>query len=402
MIDTIVLTFDEGQYVVTRPNNFEPSLNLLSTQRGWLSGRAYMKFKNNPTKEDYVRGIYRPRLTITARFKDKKLQNMLKVEFSAPKMIYGNNLQELTESDLPELINRVQKSLENAGVFITGHGILNANVSAIHYSKNFVFRDGTLPSMLLREIHKCNVTLRLDSNNVDYRNEGHALKFRSNSYEIVFYDKIRDLEQSRISPKRTEEKDDNLLQMGLFDQIQQKRSTIKKPYEVLRYEVRLNQRKKIKHVFEQLFLDDTETTLEGLFKQTIAQSVLRYYLRQLANNYPTARTKNTKMDDALLAQLVVQNPDLKIVHVFAWLGWKAMLKTHSMREIKRLIGSKNARSWSRLRKIFGSIKMDHGVDPLFQVLDEQLSKFQSVKGIEVESILSNTLQVNSIPQNMAT
>ena len=60
--------------------------------------------------------------------------------------------------------------------------------------------------------------MSLDVNQTDYRNEGHSYKWHCNSYEIVFYDKIKDLEKAKHSDKRAIEKD-NAIQLNLFPQI---------------------------------------------------------------------------------------------------------------------------------------------------------------------------------------
>jgi len=71
------------------------------------------------------------------------------------------------------------------------------------------------------------------------------IKFRTNSFEIAGYDKMKDMEKAKISEKRALE-DDNVIQMHLFDKIETTRKN--KPLEVFRWEIRLNLRKKISQV----------------------------------------------------------------------------------------------------------------------------------------------------------
>ena len=60
--------------------------------------------------------------------------------------------------------------------------------------------------------------MSLDVNQTDYRNEGHSYKWHCNSYEVVFYDKIKDLEKAKQSEKRAIEKD-NAIQLHLFPEL---------------------------------------------------------------------------------------------------------------------------------------------------------------------------------------
>src|SRR5262245_29680440 len=56
---------------------------------------------------------------------------------------------------------------------------------------------------------------RLDLAKTDFRNGGHAVRYHANSLDIIFYDKIKDLERARISEKRAIERD-NIGQIDLF------------------------------------------------------------------------------------------------------------------------------------------------------------------------------------------
>src|SRR3989338_3676929 len=114
------------------------------------------------------------------------------------------------------------------GVRIFTVKIVSAPVSTVHYSKNVPLTDGSTPHYLISKIKEANIPLALDVNETDYRNDGHSYKWHSNSYEVAFYDKIKDLEMAKKSDKRAIEKD-NSLQLNLFDGI-----TERKKLEVLR------------------------------------------------------------------------------------------------------------------------------------------------------------------------
>ena len=143
------------------------------------------------------------------------------------------------------------------GIITTAQTIAQASIAAIHYSKNMYLTDGSTPHFYINKIKEANIRLSLDTNQTDYRNEGHSYKWHANYYEVAFYDKIRDLEKAKLSNKRAVEKD-NELQLPLFKKLQ-KRS---KKFEVLRMEVRLNRRTKIKQLFNELNIK-TDLTLRN-------------------------------------------------------------------------------------------------------------------------------------------
>jgi hypothetical protein len=120
----------------------------------------------------------------------------------------------------------------------------------VHYSKNIPLIDDSTPYHFINKIKEANVQLSLDINQTNYRNSRHSYKWHSNySYEVIFYDKFRDLEKAMQSEKRAIEKD-NYVQLELFKDLQKKQ--MQKKLEILRMEVRLNKRQKIKTLFTKL------------------------------------------------------------------------------------------------------------------------------------------------------
>jgi len=265
MIDTIVLTLNENHFKIVEHNKFSPSTEGLYFRSGYykLGGRANLSCVQNPTSKELRNGIYKPRLTATKRFdKQRNFEITLKIEFSIPKLLFGNNFDELEDDDFTLVISKLKQSLRDMGVIISEPVLMNARVSAIHYSKNILLVDYTTPYTYLERLSKINLNQRLDLNQTDFRNEGHSLKFRANSFEVAFYDKMKDLHKAKISEKRAEEKG-NAIQLKLFEKVQ-----IKKPFEVLRMEVRLNRRQKLRQVLKNIGIE-TEPTFQSLFRKDI-------------------------------------------------------------------------------------------------------------------------------------
>ncbi|MCH8908784.1 MAG: MBL fold metallo-hydrolase [Candidatus Heimdallarchaeota archaeon] len=93
---------------------------------------------NNPKKSEIQRHGYLPRLTLIARNDKEKFILQLKIEFSAPKILYGNNFDELTGENFYELIAELKEKLKIMGVVTTEDKLIDANISAIHSSKNII------------------------------------------------------------------------------------------------------------------------------------------------------------------------------------------------------------------------------------------------------------------------
>ena len=129
------------------------------------------------------------------------------------KLLFGNNFDELEDADFPLVISKLKQRLRDMGMDVSEPVIANAPISAIHYSKNIPLVDYTTPYTYLERLSRIDLNQRLDLNQTDFRNEGHSLKFRANSFEVAFYDKMKDLRKAKISEKRAEERE-NAIQIS--------------------------------------------------------------------------------------------------------------------------------------------------------------------------------------------
>ena len=370
MIDTIVLTLNHHMYRITQPDLFTPSAQ-------WALSNSCKQYpsipsKQNPTKRELQRGIYKPRLTLSPRVNSLGTREiMLKIELSLPKLIFGNNFAELRYKNFPLLISKLVAALQDMGIEVTPEALTQAAVSAIHYSKNIQLTDGSTPYYYIRKIKESNAQLSLDVNQTDYRNEGHSYKWHANSYEIAFYDKIKDLEQAKISSKRAVEKDSSL-QLSLLKSFQQRRNL-----EYLRMEVRLNNRTKIKQLFKKLNIA-ADLTFKKLFKPAIAKKILLHYLDEIERKRPILLDYKVSSDKALLVDLIFNNPDMSPKQIMQLYGLKQALNIMNPRELRTIFTRSNTRGWHRLIAETQKAKLPHAPSPL-RGLREQLVKFEMVK-----------------------
>lgn len=99
------------------------------------------------------------------------------------------------------------------------------------------------------------------------------------------YDKIKDMKQAKISEKRAIESD-YAIQQDLFT-----KEIIKKPLEVLRMELRIGNRTKLKSLMKELGIV-CPTNFESLFNQNISQRMLLHFWRAISLDMPTLALSN--------------------------------------------------------------------------------------------------------------
>lgn len=389
MIDTIVLTLKEGMFIINDHTKFSPSTEGLFNPSGYyrLGSRSNMVCKQNPTPSELKNGIYKPRLTVTKRInRYGNFEVMMKIEFSIPKLLFGNNFDEIEEADFQQVVQTLKIKLREMGVLIFEYRLAKAPISAIHYSKNIPLTDYTTPYTYIELLSKANINQRLDLNQTDFRNEGHSLKYRANSFEIVFYDKLSDLNKAKTSEKRAEEQD-NTIQLNLFDNI-----VIQKPFEVLRMEVRLNRKQKLIQMLKKLGIEQ-EPTFQLLFSKDIAKKVLLHYIDEIEASYPALLSYEYTNSKDFLWSFMFNNPKAGIRKAIQMLGLRVAFAEVGIREFREITKRFGKNSWYRLNSELNSLVYPQKED-VFSVLKTVIETFKPLKLIDFQDNLLNNVKVS--------
>lgn len=375
MLDTIALTLDQHQFKIKDADRFSPSATgLLRPPYYPLGARGNFSCYLNPTRAEVKAGIYRPRLTLTKRKSAVGFTIVLRIEFSAPKLIFGNNFDELWSQDFDRVLVAVRKALADVGISVTEDTLRAAGVSAVHYSKNFALTDYTSCSMVMRELSKIDLPKRLDLSHTDYRNEGHAIRYHANSFEVTFYDKLKDLEQSRLSEKRAIERD-NFVQQDLFAKADQ----LPKQLQVLRMEVRLGNRTKIRKTMACIDAE-IEPTFAAVFDIDIARRVLSHFWRDVRRALPLLEGVANKSPEDRFEVLARRNPRVRPTKLLQQLGLEALIESVGIRGARVLVERRSdARTWYRLKRSLGRVQLDEkGYCALAQI-DAALTAFKPLR-----------------------
>ena len=376
MLDTVALTLDRHEFDVLEPDRFSPSARgLLIPPYYPLGARGVFICVQNPTKTDFEEGRYGPRLTLVKRKIREGFGLTLRIEFSAPKLLFGNNFDELRSRDLEAVLRALLKSLRDAGIRTTEDTLRAARVSTIHYSKNMLLTDFTSCSMVLSELERIDLDARLDLSRTDYRNDGHVIRYHANSYEISFYDKLKDLQKAHISEKRAIERD-NAVQFDLLT----KPCRFPKGIEVLRFEVRLGNRTKINDVMKRLGAE-VEPTFAALFDISVAKQVLGYFWSRIQSAVPPAgRTAKERPEEMLARFAASSSGEARPGKLLQQVGGAILLDSVGIRGLGALMKRHGtSRSWQRMKRELKSLppSAPNGFSGLLQV-DEALKEFRAL------------------------
>ena len=347
-----------------------------------LGSRGKFTCVQNLTKIDRKAGRYLPRLTLTKRNISGGFALTLRIEFSAPKLVLGNNFDELESGDFPQVLNALHHTVGAMGVRVEKEVIRRARVSAIHYSKNVALTDYTTCSMVMRELDLIDLSKRLDHLHTDYRNEGQAIRYHANSFELVFYDKLKDLENGRYSEKRGMERE-----YGVQAEKFRLMASLPKELQVLRMEVRLGTRAKIKGVLKRIGVG-VEPRFEDLFSARIARSVLGQFWTHIRAVLPLIDPAHAQRPEAVLATLAAASKGtIRPGKLLQQLGSVILVGSIGVRGASAILSRHcSPRSWQRYKRDLKALPLAsaNGFSALKQV-DEALAWFEPLRMAEYQA-----------------
>ena len=276
MIDTLAIRIRYPDFKVQNPQLFTPALvikdsvsspsyNFILNPTNYGRNR-YKKYTQNSTAKDKKSSIYKPKLTAYQRFdKENKPIYNLHIEFSDPKLIFSNSLQEPDEENLGLTVRLLKRQLWYMGIEVSEEVLLHAIVVKAHFAKNIPLPHPLTAQDAIAGLYKADMGKSKDINMREFRNGGQALYFYATSYNVIFYDKLRDI----ATPKNKAVDKDKLWDEKEFIK------GSKSEQEILRFEVRLAKQTKLdSFLSEVLGRKIKDITLEEIFKKEICQKAL--------------------------------------------------------------------------------------------------------------------------------
>jgi len=367
MVDTITIRLDESQFRILDHNKFSPNTyNFYHPPYARMGSRGYLDAYQNPTRKELLAGIYKPQLTLRKRWRGNAPILFLYIQFSAPKILYGNNFDELEDSDLDEILTELHSKLFDMGVGLRMNEFKYAKVTKIHYSKNIVLPEYVIPHMIIGEVRKVDVSLHHEIAEKDYRNEGRSIRFHTNDFELIIYDKQKDLQKSKKGDKKSME-EDNAIQLNLFDTLKRK-----KPFEVLRIEARLNTPNKIT---KELGISKVHHTLDTLFSSKISINLLRNYWKNILKNYQIM-SYDIENKEKFLVSFMINNPKAKLTNALAIYAVIEFAKQMGIRKFRNLIEKRySRRTWYSLKASLNKYNLDGKLPNHFDAITKTLNAY---------------------------
>ena len=342
----------------------------------------YEKFVKNPSRKDLEKWSYMPRLTGYKRKGLDKSKNV-RIEFSVPKLLFLNNLDEVQQSDFSLVIDALQERLRAMRILASRDVLENASVSTVHFSKNILLEDGYTASYIISELNKVNMTKCFDFTRTRYINDGESLYAHSTSHQFVVYDKIADL---RKGDKRAIDNEQTKYQKSLTAHINN-RST-----EVLRFEIRLGNKQKMNKLFEDLGYGKN-LSFKEVFNEKLSKKVVVSYWEKLIKERHAGLFSLPFTTKDALRTLFLNDESIKPKQTIYLIGLLALAKDEGgMGALRSILSKKlHGRTWYRFIKDLetaSGIVSQNKVRSWVVQIDTKLTEFKPYRHRKAETSLS--------------
>jgi hypothetical protein len=230
------------------------------------SSRSYLrKFLLHPKPSDE----YIPRVEVfeTLSKESNRIIYILKITFSAPKLLYWNSVQEVDERDRQKILSALKRTLGSVGIVVEVEVLENAILEAVHACKNIPLPKTMRMREILAELGRMDISKVVDVTETQIKNGGRVLNFWAGTKEHCFYDKVSDSlkpKNKRSDKGRIDYEKAFIGQYKLHDQ------------EIFRYEYRLKKTQTTKSAINAL-LDrkpDTQVVFKDLFMPDLLKNLI--------------------------------------------------------------------------------------------------------------------------------
>ena len=118
----------------------------------------------------------------------------LRIFFSVPKLIFGNNYTECKDSDFQLVIDTLKDKLEHIWVHVSKSDLENAYVSRIDYGKNILL--DTRTKTIIKALKSLPQSKHKSVDENDFQNHGSQIRIQTQYTDYKIYDKFYDIQKN--------------------------------------------------------------------------------------------------------------------------------------------------------------------------------------------------------------
>lgn len=372
MIDTITLLLNIRdpknpiRFDSERAYEWGPHIkHIIAGGRSKMHGKTCICHYRPQLKEEEQSGEYFPKVKLLEVIMPGGVQQLLHITFSAPKLIFGNNFNELENYHLEPVCERLSQRLRDMGIFVSPKTLQTADVSQIHYSKNFLLLGQPIEKVfgILRKARPPRRKSYRYEKYSSYTGGGQSVYTYTKRHGLCFYDKKAESRKSK----------------GIPNELYADAWQLPKTIDVLRMESRCGSPADIRKTLTWVGLPVPKPlTLEVLFDFSISQAVLLKEFETFRSYLPPLKYTGNLSD--IIKSIKTHNPTLTLLKVVnASLLVKLANELGNKEDVRTLLGVSSAATWSRREKLLSRLKvLPSQKGKILDEIEHQLRDFMSV------------------------
>lgn len=390
-MDTVILKiYGPKKFTFTKKDWFLPEIysrkyhELSPTEQ--LSNRMYLRrfVLKAPHQSRYT-----PKIDVleTLDREHKTIVYVLIAEFSIPKLLYGNSLQEVSDKDFGKVVTVFRDVLLRVGIEVENEAIASARVSAVHFCKNVPLPRDIRLQDILAELGRIDIGKAFDVTAKETKNGGQILHLYCGTVERVFYDKVVDSMRPKVKRKDKGHID---YERTLIDEYNLEHT------EIFRYEYRIKKTQTVQRDINSA-LDRkplTYVAFRDLFTEGLSQKVLLKSWRDIVSRPENQLALIGPIDSFRLLQRIFECAKAlggahSMNKALVAYGLTCIIRENGVKEFRRLIFSHwNGEHPERLnKKINQASELTKGLPYANGVafVDKKIEKYELV----TRSVLAN-------------
>ncbi len=402
-MDTISFRIKENFRITERANfntefsvrNFSDLSQKERIRSKELKGNEYLrKFILHPIKDE--EDTYYPSVEVYEKADaiiGRVIYEMVITIHSIPKLLFGNNFEEIKVLDKDRIVALTTQRLAEAGIIVSGEAIKQAPVSVVHFCKNIILPKEIAIRSILSDLSRTDMGKAYDTTEDVRRqrnkNAGKVVHLFCGSREWCFYDKADDARQpkNKRADKTRTTYEKELLSSPTFENL-----------EVFRYEYRLNKYQTIRSELYALLgktyqdkITVADLFTDGLWKTVLARgwkNILQRPENQLAL---LSYTSSLDLLLHILRNAKLENPSAHSQNKALWIyGLAQAIKEHGAKTVKNELNKVWANKDNRLLEkldIATELVRDIPVPQGISYITQQLDKFELISLTSLEKVI---------------
>jgi hypothetical protein len=158
-----------------------------------IGGSRFVYSNQTWRKERKLRGLYTPKYWIEQDYINPNITFLI-IEFSAPKLLFGENLTALREEHFPAVVEKLQDFLKEISIYMTKIQIENLTPIVLAVGRNLNITDVCSCDIAMQALSPFNNRFRSESRLIQFEgNLGREMYFNNKSTTFKIYEKIPEM-----------------------------------------------------------------------------------------------------------------------------------------------------------------------------------------------------------------